>query len=65
MNLSIRHEFLNSGISEAVFNLNIEIVDDVEFDPVTKEATATPIADALNFRYTRFGWKTKPTLIAA
>jgi hypothetical protein len=61
----ILSEFLNSGISQAVFDLNIEIVDDVEFDPVTKEATATPIADALNFRHTRFGWKVKPNLTAS
>ena len=37
MNLSIRHEFLNSGISEAVLDLNIEIVDDIEIDSITKE----------------------------
>ena len=65
MNLSIRHEFLNSGISEAVLDLNIEIVDDIEIDSITKEVLSTPIADALNFRYTRFGWKAKPNLTAA
>ena len=65
MNLSIRHEFLNSGISEEVLDLNVDIVNDLEIEPVTKEVTATPIADALNFRYTRFGWKAKPNLTAA
>lgn len=62
---TILNEFLSSGISSDVFALNVQIVDDVEFDPLTKEAIATPIADALNFRYTRFGWKTQPNLTAA
>lgn len=54
-----------AGISPEVLRVNVRWVDDIEYDPITKEAIATPIADALNFRYTRFGWQTKPNLTAA
>lgn len=51
----ILSELLNSGISPEVIELNTHIVDDIEFDPITKEAIATPIDDELGFRYVRFG----------
>jgi len=62
---AIIQEFLDLGISEAVLRANVQIVDDIEIDPIIKEVIATPLADALNFRYTRFGWKAKPNLLAA
>ena len=53
------------GISPDVLALNVEFISDLEFDPLTKEVTDTPIADFLGFKYTRFGHKAKPNLIAA
>ena len=61
----ILSEFLNSGISQAVFDLNVRLISDVEFDPITKEITATPIDDVLGYRYTRFGHNAKDNLTAA
>jgi hypothetical protein len=61
----ILQEFLNSGISKAVFDLNVRLISDVEFDPITKEVTATPIDDVLGYRYTRFGHNAKDNLTAA
>lgn len=58
------NELLSSGISPDVIKLNIRIVDDIEYDPITKEAIATPIADALNFIYIRFGKSAKPNTSA-
>ena len=63
LSVIVNEEF--AGISPEVLNLNVRWVNDIEYDPITKEAIATPIADALNFRYTRFGWQTKPNLTAA
>jgi hypothetical protein len=60
LSVIVNQEF--AGISPEVLNLNVRWVDDIEYDPISKEAIATPIADALNFRYTRFGWQTKPNL---
>ena len=47
----IASEYLKkSAIAPDVFALNVRIVADLEFDPITKEVTETPIADALGFR---------------
>jgi hypothetical protein len=62
LSVIVNEEF--AGISSEVLNLNVRWVDDIDYDPITKEAIATPIADALNFRHTRFGWQTKPNLTA-
>jgi hypothetical protein len=51
-----RHECLEgSAIAPDVSESAIRFLNDIEFDELTKEVTATPIADALNWRYTRFG----------
>ncbi len=63
--LKIIREFESSGISQEVFDLNVQIVDDIEIDPVTNEVTATPIADLLGYRYTRFGHSHKENITAA
>jgi hypothetical protein len=65
LSLEIIRELESSGISQEVIDLNVQIVDDVEIDPVTKEGISTPIADALNFDYTRFTNEAKPNLTAA
>jgi hypothetical protein len=62
---AILSEFLNSGISQEVFDLNVRLISDIEFDPITKEVTATPIDDILGYRYTRFGHIAKDNLTAA
>lgn len=62
----IASEYLKkSAIAPDVFALNVRIVADLEFDPITKEVTETPIADALGFRYIRFGKQAKGTETAA
>lgn len=55
--LNFNQEFL--GISPEVLALNVQFVNDIEFDSITKEVISTPIADALNFTYTRFGRSAK------
>lgn len=58
-----------SGISEEVLNLNVSVTHDIEFDPITREVLATPIADVLGTPFVRFptsekGWErfgTNPT----
>ncbi|MFM9087928.1 MAG: plasmid replication protein, CyRepA1 family [Cyanobium sp.] len=66
LQVQIAREFLEkSAIAPDVFALNVRIVADLEFDPVTNEVIETPIADALGFRYTRFGKQTKETEHAA
>lgn len=77
MNISLTHnqsvlqaqiasEYLEkSAIAPDVFALNVRIVGDIEIDPITKEVTETPIADALGFRYIRFGKEAKGTEHAA
>lgn len=62
-NLNLNQEF--AGISPEVLALNVRFVNDIEYDPITKEGIATPIADALNLRYTRFGQNTQQNLTAA
>lgn len=63
---TIQAEFLdNSAIAPDVFGANVEIVPELDYDPVTKEVLATPIADALGFRYTRFGKESKKHEAAA
>jgi hypothetical protein len=56
---TILKELRESGISDEAIALNVEIVNDLEFDPVTKEVLGTPIAEALGFTYTRFGRQAK------
>lgn len=71
---SIQNELKGSGIALDVALLNVEVLPDVEVDPITKEAISTPIADHLGFdpfskssstRYTRFtqNGKTKENAI--
>ena len=61
-----QHEFIHgSAIAPALYETAIEIVSDVEIDPITHEVLATPIADALNQRYTRFGEQAKASQTAA
>jgi hypothetical protein len=63
---SIRHEFIEgSAIAPDVFDEAVQFLPDVEFDPVTREVIATPIADALNWHYTRFTHEAKPDLLSA
>lgn len=54
-----------SAIASDVFAANVDFISDIEYDPITKEVTDTPIPEFLGFRYTRFGHKAKPNLIAA
>lgn len=62
----IRAEFVNgSGIDIETYNLAIEIVPDLELDPHTGEVIGTPIHDALNWRYTRFGHQAQENIYAA
>jgi hypothetical protein len=58
-------EFLQSGIAVDVFVANLELVPDLEIDPLTQEVVSTPIDDALGFRYTRFGPSAKKNRVAA
>ncbi|MCW5242642.1 DUF3854 domain-containing protein, partial [Synechocystis sp. PCC 6803] len=62
----IRSEFVeDSAIAPDVFRANVEIVPDLEIDPITKEVLATPIADALGRKFTRFGHQAKEDRQAA
>jgi hypothetical protein len=49
-----------AGIADDVLSANVEIIPDVEFDPVTNEVTGTPLADALGRKFTRFGHQARP-----
>ena len=52
---AIFNEFMGSGISKEVFPLNVRLVHDVEFDPITNQVTATPLDDLLGSDFVRFG----------
>jgi hypothetical protein len=65
LSLKIVREFETSGISLDVFRHNVHLINDLEFDPITNEVTATPIDDLLNNRYTRFGHNAKENKTAA
>jgi hypothetical protein len=54
-----------SAIAADVFAANVAFIPDLEFDPITREVIATPIADALGWKYTRFGHQAKESQIAA
>jgi hypothetical protein len=59
-------EFLEkSAIAADVLAANVAIIPDVEFDPITKEVLATPIADALGWKYSRFTHQAKASQLAA
>jgi hypothetical protein len=62
---AIIQEFIDSGISQEVLDRNIEIVDDIEINPITKEVTATPIHNFLGWKFTRFTNKARPPMVAA
>ncbi|WP_414545191.1 plasmid replication protein, CyRepA1 family [Nostoc sp. CCY0012] len=60
----IEREFLTgSAIAPCVYTDNIRIVSDIEISDGGD--VSTPIHDALNWKYTRFGHQAKPTLHAA
>jgi hypothetical protein len=59
-------EFLKeSAIAPDVMARNVEIITDLEFDPITNEVLATPISDALGWKYTRFGHQANVDQLAA
>lgn len=60
-----RELLMESAIHPAFLGTAIQIIPDIEFDPVTKEAISTPIADARGIRQTRFGHSTGPNQAAA
>ncbi|WDD35937.1 DUF3854 domain-containing protein (plasmid) [Nostoc sp. UHCC 0926] len=60
----IEREFLiGSAIAISLYTDNIRIVSDIEIS--AGGDVSTPIHDALNWKYTRFGHQAKPTLHAA
>ncbi|UYD31086.1 DUF3854 domain-containing protein (plasmid) [Tolypothrix sp. PCC 7712] len=60
----IETEFIvGSGIAPSLYTENIRIISDLEIG--AGGDVATPIHDALNWKYTRFGHQAKPTLHAA
>ena len=62
----ISEEFIkNSAIEPKLFEAAVEIIPDLEFDSITKEVTSAPIAEALNWKYTRFTKQAKPNVLAA
>lgn len=54
-------EWLDSGVDPSIIALNVRSVSDLEVDPYSHEVE-TPIADCLNWRYTRFGNQAKKEL---
>lgn len=61
----IVREFLGSGIAPDVLEGNVFIVPDLEYDELTREVTETPIANALGWKYTRFGHQAVSEALAA
>ncbi|MBE9209211.1 DUF3854 domain-containing protein [Nostoc sp. LEGE 06077] len=60
----IEKEFIaGSAIAPELYTENIRIISDLEISAGGE--VATPIHDALNWKYTRFGHQAKPTLYAA
>ncbi|MBD2168908.1 DUF3854 domain-containing protein [Calothrix membranacea FACHB-236] len=60
----IEREFITkSAIAPELYTENIRIISDLEINAGGE--VATPIHDALNWKYTRFGHQAKPTLHAA
>ncbi|WP_369335683.1 plasmid replication protein, CyRepA1 family (plasmid) [Synechococcus elongatus PCC 11801] len=63
---TIRAEFVEaSAISPDLFATAIAIVPDIEIDPYSQEVIGTPIADAINQPFTRFGHQAKPSQVGA
>lgn len=62
-----RDEFIEgSGIDEELYKAAIEIIPDLEFDPVTKDVLGYPINEALNWKDpSRFGQQANPNNLAA
>lgn len=61
---AIEHEFCQgSAIAPSLYQSAVQIVADVEID--AQGNTTTPIHDALNWKFTRFGYQVKPTQYAA
>lgn len=58
-NTLIETELRRSAIAASVATVATEIVPDIEIDPITHEAIATPIDDILGRKYTRFGFQAK------
>ncbi len=57
----ITDEFcVGSAIAPEVFEKATRLINDLEYDPVVKEVVESPIADALNYRYRRFGQTVNP-----
>lgn len=50
-------ELTASAIDESLIGVAVEVALDLEIDPITREAIATPLDDALGKSYTRFGWQ--------
>ncbi len=62
--IAFRHECLDgSAIAPALFESTIKIVSDIQVNPGGD--VESPIADALNWTYTRFGAKARPDQTAA
>jgi hypothetical protein len=62
----IKTEFTQeSAISPEVLEVAVQILTDLEIDPLSQEVIGTPIHEALGWTYTRFGHQVKPNLTAA
>ncbi|WP_338463093.1 plasmid replication protein, CyRepA1 family (plasmid) [Synechococcus elongatus IITB7] len=62
----LRQEFCQfSAIAPSLFEAAVAVVPDIELDPVTHEVLGTPIADALGWRYSRFGLQARVSQTAA
>jgi hypothetical protein len=48
------------GIAVDVLAASVEIIPDVEFDPLTSEVISTPLSDALGRKFPRFGHQARP-----
>ncbi|MEP0914488.1 DUF3854 domain-containing protein [Leptolyngbya sp. GB1-A1] len=58
-----REFFQGSGIAAELFAVTVQVRSDLEFDAAGDPLT--PIHDALDWRYTRFGFQVKQTLYGA
>jgi hypothetical protein len=54
-------EWLASGVDPAIVRLNVQTLHDTEVDPFTREVSY-PIAEALNWKITRFGQQARETV---
>jgi hypothetical protein len=61
---TIRHEFCNgSAIAPSLFDANVQLCTDLEYTFANEPIT--PIHNALNWHYSRFGYQAKQPLFAA